>query len=78
MPFNADTYHANAYRRRARENLDEARNLKTQGAAGGLRPWQDSAWLDERVRLYVRLARSANHLANIHRRSAALTKASRR
>lgn len=40
MPFNSDTYHANKKRRRALEQLAEARELKARIASGDAYEWE--------------------------------------
>ena len=71
MAFNADTYRANKYARKSREELAKARELKARVAAGELAP---DHWEAQRIGTFAKLAvlsarisRSARRVADIRK-----------
>lgn len=57
MAFNATTYRANQYRRKAWDNLAAARDIRNRTAAGTAYDWEPP-----RIATLVFLARNAMHL----------------
>lgn len=57
MPFNANTYRMNRYRRKAWDELREARAIRERVATGIAYPWEN-----ERIAFLVRMARLSMRL----------------
>lgn len=62
MAFNADTYRANQYRKRAAADLEAARDIKRRAAAGKAYDWELP-----RIATYASLARGAMRLSRQYR-----------
>lgn len=69
MPFNADTYRANRYRRRAWEDLKRARDIKERAARGEAYDWEIP-----RIKAFADQARSAMRMSIGWRRIAQIGK----
>lgn len=64
MPFNADTYRINQYRKKAWEELAAARDIKARAARGEAFDWEIT-----RIATFARLARDSLRLAMGHERA---------
>jgi len=62
VPFNANTYRANKYRRQAWADLAKARDIKARAARGEAYDWELP-----RAALFVKLARSNMKLHLLYR-----------
>jgi hypothetical protein len=65
MPFNAETYRINRYRREARAQMERARDIKARAARGEAYNWEIP-----RIATFVGLARGSMRLARSIERGA--------
>jgi hypothetical protein len=69
MPFNAETYRMNRYRRDRQEAMNRARHTKERVSAGEAYDWEA-----ERIGFHVRVARLSNYLLISQKRVVAIMK----